>query len=130
METKSHITFRLFTIGSSRWMTWLQRHIHVIILGIVLILAAFIRVWAAANFHRGRMWPQFWAFAKVFQQHGLDFYRYADAQLDIFPMKGWAYVYPPIWLLISRVAFVFCTVQYRLSVWPVLSRCPRHGGWR
>jgi len=50
---------------------------------------------------------QFWAFAKVFQAHGLDFYRYADAQLDIFPVKGWGFVYPPIWLLISRVSLLF-----------------------
>lgn len=84
----------------------LKRHLHVIILGIVLILAAVIRVWAAPT-SAGPDVAQFWAFAKVFQQHGLDFYRYANAQLDIFPMKGWAYVYPPIWLLISRIALFF-----------------------
>jgi len=32
--------------------------------------------------------------------YGLDFYRYAEAQLDYFPMKGWAFFYPPIWILL------------------------------
>jgi hypothetical protein len=93
----------------------LKRHLHVIILGIVLILAAVIRVWAAPT-SAGPDVAQFWAFAKVFQQHGLDFYRYANAQLDIFPMKGWAYVYPPIWLLISRIALFFAPSSTAYSI--------------
>ena len=65
-----------------------------------------MRLWAA-EISSGPDVAQFWAFAKVFQAHGLDFYRYADAQLDIFPVKGWGFVYPPIWLLISRVSLLF-----------------------
>ena len=44
----------------------LKRHLHVIILGIVLILAAVIRVWAAPT-SAGTDVAQFWAFARVFQ---------------------------------------------------------------
>ncbi len=75
------------------------------VLGIFLAGSGYIRFWAAP-LSAGVDVPQFWAFAKVFQQHGLDFYRYADAQLDIFPTKGWGYVYPPVWLLILRVALL------------------------
>ncbi len=74
-------------------------------LGIALALAAYLRFWAAP-LSSGVDVPQFWAFAKVFQQHGIDFYRYADASLDIFPTKGWGFVYPPVWLLISRLALL------------------------
>jgi len=63
-----------------------------------LIIAALIR-FLVAPFSAGPDIPQFWAFAKVFQSSGIDFYRYADATLDIFPFKGWGFVYPPVWLL-------------------------------
>ena len=85
---------------------WVRQHIPVIILGIVFIIAAFIRIWAA-EISSGPDVAQFWAFAKVFQAHGLDFYRYADAQLAIFPNKSWGFFYPPVWLLISRVSLFF-----------------------
>ena len=77
--------------------------ISLLVLGIFTAGAAYIRFWAAP-LSSGVDVPQFWAFAKVFQQHGLDFYRYADAQGDIFPTQGWGYVYPPIWLLLLRLA--------------------------
>ena len=67
-------------------------------LAIVLVIAASIR-FMVAPLSPGPDVAQFWAFAKVFQTHGLDFYRYADVTLDIFPFKGWAFVYPPVWLL-------------------------------
>jgi hypothetical protein len=86
--------------------SWGRHHTSLIILGIVLIIAAFIRIWTA-EISSGPDVTQFWAFAKVFQQHGLDFYRYADAQLGIFPNKGWGFVYPPIWLLILRISLFF-----------------------
>lgn len=73
------------------------------VLGIFLAAAGYFRYWAAP-LSAGVDVPQFWSFVKVFEQHGLDFYRYADAQLDIFATKGWGYVYPPVWLLILRVA--------------------------
>ena len=94
---------------------WISHHIPLIILIFVLAVAAFIRIWAA-EISSGPDVPQFWAFAKVFQTHGLDFYRYADAQLDIFPMKGWGFVYPPIWLLISRVALLFAPHSQLINV--------------
>lgn len=106
--------------------SWPRRHIHVVILGIVLILAAFIRAWPA-SISSGPDPAQFWAFAKVFQQHGLNFYRYADAQLDIFPMKGWAYVYPPIWVMITRVCLFFTPSGSAASVAGIVSVSP---SWR
>ena len=62
-------------------------------------LAAFFRFWAAP-LSAGPDIAQFWAFAQVFETHGLDFYQHADATDSSFPFLGWAYVYPPIWLLI------------------------------
>ena len=72
---------------------------------IVLGFAAYARFWAAP-LSAGVDVPQFWAFAKIFEQYGLNFYRYADATLKIFPENGWAYVYPPVWLLILRLALL------------------------
>ena len=68
-------------------------------------MAAYFRFWAAP-LSIGPDAKQFWAFAKVFEMHGLDFYRYADATLDIFPTKGWGFVYPPVWLLILSLALL------------------------
>ena len=96
-------------------LVWVRQHIPLIILVFVFAVAAFIRIWAAA-ISSGPDVPQFWAFAKVFQTHGFDFYRYADAQLDIFPMKGWGFVYPPIWLLISRVSLFFAPSSHLINV--------------
>ncbi len=90
----------------NKCLMWMRHHIPIIIFGIVFVIAAFIRLWAA-EISSGPDVAQFWAFAKVFQSHGLDFYRYANAELAIFPTKGWGFVYPPIWLLISRVALLF-----------------------
>jgi hypothetical protein len=75
------------------------------VFGIFLAAAAYIRFWAAP-LSAGVDVPQFWAFAKVFEQYGLDFYRYADASLPIFPTPGWGFVYPPVWLLILRIALL------------------------
>ena len=77
-----------------------------IIFGLVISLAAFIRFFAAP-FSSGPDVAQFWAFAEVFRQHGIDFYRFAGANQAIFPYQGWAYAYPPIWLLILGLAFLF-----------------------
>jgi hypothetical protein len=74
-------------------------------LGLVLAPAAFFRFWAAP-LSAGPDVAQFWAFAKVFQLHGLDFYRYADGTAAIFPFSGWGFVYPPVWLLTSRLALL------------------------
>jgi hypothetical protein len=82
-----------------------NRALHYLIFGLVLVIAALIRFWAAP-LSAGPDVAQFWAFAEVFRQHGLDFYRFAEAKLAIFPFKLWAYVYPPIWLLILGLALL------------------------
>jgi hypothetical protein len=83
--------------------------IFLLVFGLVLALAAFIRYWAAP-ISAGVDVPQFWGFARVFQIYGIDFYRYADASLDLFPTQGWGFVYPPIWLLILRLALIAAPV--------------------
>jgi hypothetical protein len=86
-----------------------MRHIsnkfHLLALGLTLGAAAFFRFWAAP-LSAGVDVAQFWAFAKVFQLHGLDFYRYADGNASMFPFSGWAFVYPPVWLLILRLSLL------------------------
>ncbi len=74
--------------------------------GLVLAIAGFIRFYTAP-FSTGPDVAQFWAFAEVFRQHGIDFYRYAGATENIFPFSGWMYAYPPVWLLILGLA-LFC----------------------
>jgi hypothetical protein len=86
-------------------MSRIWRHLSLVAFVLVLVLAAYLRFWAAP-LSAGVDVPQFWAFAKVFQTYGLDFYRYAGGTLDIFPVKSWGFVYPPVWLLISRVALM------------------------
>ncbi|MBI2857587.1 MAG: DUF2029 domain-containing protein [Chloroflexi bacterium] len=74
--------------------------------GVVFAAALSVRLWAAP-LSSGVDVPQFWAFARVFQDHGIDFYRYADASLDIFPVPGWRFVYPPVWLLTLGISSLF-----------------------
>jgi hypothetical protein len=83
----------------------MSNKIHALALGLVLALAAYCRLWAAP-ISAGPDVLQFWAFAQVFHTYGLDFYRYADASLAIFPYKFWAFVYPPIWLLLLGLALM------------------------
>jgi len=110
-ENDSEKTYNLPATSSKRnilrsFLVWIRQHVPIIIFGIIFALAPFIRIWAA-EISSGPYIVQFWAFAKVFQTYGLDFYRYADAQLAIFPNKGWGFVYPPIWLLILRLCLFF-----------------------
>jgi hypothetical protein len=84
---------------------YLKHNLTVIIFGLVLGLAAFIRFFAAP-ISTGPDVAQFWAFAEVFRQHGIDFYRYAGATQDFFPYYGWTYAYPPIWILILGLAIL------------------------
>lgn len=72
---------------------------------ILLAAAAYIRVWAAP-ISAGPDVAQFWGFAKLFQIHGLDFYRYAEGNDRLLFTPGWAFVYPPVWLLMLRVALL------------------------
>jgi hypothetical protein len=76
-----------------------------LLFALLLVAAAFIRLWAAP-LSAGPDVSQFWAFAEVFRQHGLDFYRYAAAKLEMFPFQGWSFVYPPVWLIILGLALV------------------------
>lgn len=79
-----------------------KNNLPLIIFGIFFIMAAYIKFWAAP-ISTGPDVEQFWAFATVYHAYGLDFYRYADAQLEIFPFKGWGFFYPPIWLIILGI---------------------------
>ncbi|MBN1189714.1 MAG: DUF2029 domain-containing protein [Dehalococcoidales bacterium] len=79
--------------------------LEALVLALVVLIAAWIRLWAAP-LSAGPDVSQFWAFAEVFRQHGLDFYRYAAAKLEIFPFKDWAYVYPPVWLILLGLALL------------------------
>jgi hypothetical protein len=49
---------------------------------------------------------QFWSFAQLFKQHGLDFYSHYAGTDPVNPWQGWGFVYPPIWLLILGLAAV------------------------
>jgi hypothetical protein len=88
---------------------------YLFIFGLILIAAAYIRFWAAP-ISAGVDVPQFWAFADLFKQHGLDFYRYAEGSLDILPTPGWGFVYPPVWLLILGLAFLATPLSTANSV--------------
>jgi hypothetical protein len=87
-------------------LPFLTNKLHLLLFGAVLIVAASTRLWAAP-LSAGPDIAQFWAFARVFHNHGLDFYRYADASLDIFPFELWGFVYPPVWLLILGLVLLF-----------------------
>ncbi len=93
-------------------MRYIRNKFYLLALGLVLALAGFFRFWAAP-LSAGPDVAQFWAFAKVFQLHGLDFYRYADAtSMPIFPFHGWGFVYPPLWLLILRLSLLAAPTSY------------------
>jgi len=83
----------------------MNNKVHFLILGLALALAALCRFWAAP-ISAGPDVAQFWAFASVFQIHGLDFYRYTEGTAAIFPFKLWGFVYPPIWLLLLLLALI------------------------
>jgi len=102
--------------------------IHILVFALLLCAAAFIRLWAAP-LSAGPDVSQFWAFAEVFRQHGLDFYRFADARLDIFPFKAWSYVYPPVWLLFLALALLaapdsLATNQMADPAWRLAMKTP------
>jgi hypothetical protein len=100
----------------------------VIVFGAALALAAFVRFWAAP-ISNGPDVNQFWAFAEVFHFYGIDFYRYADAKLIIFPTKGWIFVYPPVWLLVLGFVLLFvpssnATVNMVDTGWRIAMKSP------
>ena len=79
-------------------MKLLTAKYHLLVFGIFLIAAILIRLWAIRS-STGPDIAQFWAFATVFHNHGIDFYRYASVTDISFPFN-WSFCYPPIWLLI------------------------------
>jgi hypothetical protein len=102
--------------------------LYTLAIGLALVLAALCRFWAAP-ISAGPDVAQFWAFAQVFQIHGLDFYRYADGIADIFPFRGWAFVYPPVWLLLLCLALLAVpesTATYNMvdSGWRLAMKTP------
>jgi uncharacterized membrane protein len=84
------------TLDRYPWLYWC-------LVGVFMATAGYFRMWAAP-ISAGVDIGQFWGFAKLFEMHGLDFYRFADGTDPILPVNGWGYVYPPIWLLILRGA--------------------------
>lgn len=80
-------------------MKYVISRYHLLIFGLLLAGSIYIRVWAAP-LSAGPDVAQFWAFATIFHNHGIDFYRYASATDSIFPFWGWGYFYPPVWILI------------------------------
>ena len=118
----------VLSLHNNRFVDRVKQSLPVIILGLVLAIAAFIRFWAAP-ISTGPDVEQFFAFAKTFKMHGLDFYRYAEAQLDYFPMKGWGFFYPPVWILLLALA-LFVVPGSSLggemvaSVWRVALKAP------
>jgi hypothetical protein len=79
-----------------------------------MAIAVFVAVFLAAAAARAIAAPlsatqdmaQFWSFAQLFKEHGLDFYQYAGGTEPINPWQGWGYVYPPIWVLLLGLAVV------------------------
>lgn len=84
-------------------MQIIRRFWYMPVFGILFLLAAFIR-FGAVPFSAGPDVAQFRGFAEAFRLYGLDFYRYANARSSLFPFYGWAYVYPPLWLLVLALA--------------------------
>jgi len=74
-----------------------------ILAGFFVVLAAYLRFWAAP-LSAGPDVSQFWGFAKLFEIHGLDFYQFADGYDPLLANEGWAFVYPPLWLFVLRLA--------------------------
>jgi hypothetical protein len=91
-----------------------RKNVLLTVLFVILLAVAGAIRWWAAPISSGPDVPQFLAFARVFQLHGLNFYQYADATLNVFPFKHWEYVYPPIWLLILRLC-LFASPQSQAS---------------
>ncbi len=90
--------------------------------------AVFIRAWAVPV-SAGPDIAQYWAFAKVFKDTGLDFYRLAGGSGYMFPFDGWSFVYPPVWLLIIRAGLAavpasFASVFIITTDWRIVEKAP------
>ena len=86
-------------------MRHISSKLYLLALGLILGAAAFFRFWAAP-LSAGPDVAQFWAFAKMFQLHGLDFYQYAAGNASNFPFSGWKFAYPPVWLLMLGLSML------------------------
>ncbi len=97
-----------FLPASLKWTTNLIQKrpwLFVSLAVVVVALGTLLRLWASP-ISAGPDIGQFWGFAKLFQLHGLDFYRFADGYDPLLAVPGWGFVYPPIWLFILRVALM------------------------
>jgi hypothetical protein len=70
---------------------------------VIFLAGAAVRI-IAAPYSATQDMAQFWSFAQLFKEHGLDFYSYASGYEPINPWQGWGYVYPPIWILILGIS--------------------------
>jgi hypothetical protein len=115
-KTMQLVSLKDFFIKLKARIPHISGKIYLLAFTLILAVAAFIRFWAAP-ISAGVDVPQFWAFAKVFHVYGIDFYRYADGTMDIFPTQGWGFVYPPIWLLILGLGLVAAPVNIATETW-------------
>ena len=70
---------------------------------VVFLIAAAARA-LAAPYSATQDMAQFWSFAQLFKEHGLDFYAHYSGTEPINPFYAWGYFYPPIWLLLLGLA--------------------------
>lgn len=88
---------RFMMLASDRWAK--------VSFVLVFFVAAAARL-LAAPFSATQDAAQFWSFAQLFKQYGLDFYRHYAGTDAVNPWQGWGFVYPPVWLLILGLAAV------------------------
>ena len=69
---------------------------------IIFLAGAAARI-VAAPYSATQDMAQFWSFAQLFKEHGLDFYQYYSGYDPINPWQGWGYVYPPVWIIILGI---------------------------
>lgn len=101
---------------------------HLLVFGVLLTGAIYIRVWAAP-LSAGPDVAQFWALATVFHSHGIDFYQYASATDGTFPFYGWGFFYPPVWLLILGLCLLTTSASQATELmvdpgWRVAMKAP------
>jgi hypothetical protein len=92
------------TLAVSRVLQWIAHPRAALLLFVAAFLTAAAARVIAAPLSATQDIAQFWSFAQLFKEHGLDFYQYAGGTEPINPWQGWGYVYPPIWVLFLGLA--------------------------